>query len=103
MSDVIGMRPWVFEDRDDHDNVITLTVLPTPDDAIMDVHTYRDTGYPYAALSLGGRSLDVPEGSTLQTFALAALGITRMSQLEGIEVSVNDVPTAPAVDIGGQA
>ncbi len=100
---VTGVRPWIFEDRDDAGNVLTLTVIPTPDGVIADAHSYRDTGYPHGGVLLDGQPLAVPEGSTLQTFALAALGVKTMAQLDQSEVTVNDVPTAPAVDQRGQA
>lgn len=98
-----GVRPWTFSKIDDNGNMITLTIIPTPDGAIGDAHTYRDSGCEYAALLIGQRTLHVGEGSTLVTGELAIMGFSVMADLDGVEVSVNDLPTAPSVDLSGQA
>lgn len=99
----LGVRPWVFEDHDGAGNVMTLTVIPTPDGYIADAHSYRDSGYPHRGVTINSLVLDVPEGSSLQNYALMALGFRSVEQLQAAEVSVHDVPTAPVMDQRGQA
>lgn len=83
-----AVRPWTFSHRDNTGNCISLTVIPTPDGVIRSAVSYRDTGYQASGIAIGNALLGVEEGTVEQSGALAALGYSRVSQLDGVEVSV---------------